>query len=56
MNDKEWEKVDEELDFIIDNAESAQSSNKVEDLNDAINDNYRSLGRIRSIMNGLERN
>lgn len=55
MNDKEWEGVDEELDFIIDNAESAQSSNKVEDLKDAVDDIYRSLGRIKSIMNGLER-
>lgn len=56
MNDKEWEKVDEELDFIIDSAESAQTSNKMDDLNDALNDIYRSIGRIKTIMNGLERN
>lgn len=56
MTEKEWEKVDEELDFIIDAAESAQTCDKVEDLNDALNDIYRSIGRIRTIENGLERN
>lgn len=55
MNATEWDKVDEELDFIIDSAESAQGSDKIEDLKDALDDIYRAIGRIKVIMNGLER-
>lgn len=55
MNASEWDKVDEELDFIIDSAESAQGSDKIEDLQEACDDILRSLGRIKKIANGLER-
>lgn len=55
MNATEWDKVDEELDFIIDSAESAQGSDNIEDLRDALDDIFRSIGRIKIIMNGLER-
>ncbi len=55
MNATEWDRVDEELDFIIDSAESAQGSDNIEDLRDALDDIFRSIGRIKIIMNGLER-
>lgn len=55
MNANEWEKVDEEFDFIIDSAESAQGTDKIEDVNEALDDIYRSIGRIKKITNGLER-
>ena len=55
MNASEWDKVDEEFDFIIDSAESAQGADKVEDINEALDDIYRSIGRIKKITNGLER-
>lgn len=55
MDANEWEKVDEEFDFIIDSAESAQGTDKIEDVNEALDDIYRSIGRIKKITNGLER-
>lgn len=55
MNANEWERVDEEFDFIIDSAESAQGTDKIEDVNEALDDIYRSIGRIKKITNGLER-
>jgi len=51
----EWEKVDEELEFISDSANSVIGSDDKEELNDALNDILRSVGRTKKILNGIER-
>lgn len=55
MNQKDYEKTDEEFDFIISAAESGQEAKNFEDLRDAVGDIERSIGRIKRVMNGLER-
>lgn len=52
MTSSEWENVDEELDFIIDAAESAIGIDDESDLKDALDDIARSIGRIKAIKNG----
>lgn len=52
MTRNDWAKVDEELDFISDAAESAIGTESEEDLTDALEDIKRSLYKIKAIKNG----
>lgn len=54
MTRNEWAKVDEELDFISDAAESAIGTEDESDLNDALDDILRSIHRIKALKNGQE--